>query len=169
MRRPLWTGLITVLVLGCTVTACEKSNGADEKATSEKGQALKLVIPPHASTPRVDLVYRVHPLEEGEIESVKEPIGNAVYMALKACEQAYPPKEAASIVPLKFDIEGGKAANVSKREPEVRDDAEPVGEDAQKCVVEELEGSEVGFSADSGFSERSLRVDAQAKLHWKSL
>jgi len=152
-----------------SLAACDRSKESDQEKTSEKGQALKLVIPPHGSTPRVDLVYRVHPLEEGEVEAAKEPIGNAVYLALKACGEAHPPKEAARVVPLKFDIESGKAVHVSKREPEVRDDAKPVGDAAQKCVESELDGSEVGFTEESGFSERSLQVDAQAKLHWEKL
>lgn len=160
---------LTFLVLIIVVAAgCDREEPSDdgEKTTGGDQHALKLVIPSYKSTPAVHLVYQVGPVKSAELDALRQPVGNAVYLAIRECsgEFAVDNGAEASVVAVDFELDGGDVTNVKPRKPKIRKEGEPASKAAQKCVADKMSGSSVEFGEGHDFGSRTLSVVAQARL-----
>jgi hypothetical protein len=165
--------IVPILVV-CSLliaTGCDRSSEDGETRSGEASNslALKLVIPSHEKTPDVDLTYRVEPADESQVDVLKAPIGNVVYLSLRDCPQTHPDKGKGSLVAVDFVIEQGRVTEAKPRPVRQKKQAgEPVGESAEACVIEQVKDRKVDFPEQAGeLADKRLEVAAQARLHWR--
>ena len=141
-----------------------------EAERKEKQTALKLVIPSHEETPRVDLTYRIGPVDDKQVPKLRAPVGNVVYLALRDCPGTHPAKGEARLVALEFVIERGKVVDVTPRAVRRKEGGEAVGEEARRCVLRKVEGKGVDLPEDDEqLAGKRLEVAAQARLFWREV
>ncbi len=143
---------------------CDRGEGpVSGEPAKGAGEGLKLVVPAHEATPKATLVFRIRGLEEREVDSLREPLGNLVYLAVRECKEIHPPAGEnrrfglwmvvigdGEVVDLEGDGEGGA-----------------LDEAGERCVIDEIAGAEVDLpSRNKGAEERlelSVRVWLRAK------
>lgn len=165
--------LIIPILVACTflpTAGCDRSSDAEEASADESSNslAIKLVIPSHEKTPDVDLTYRVEPADESQLDVLKAPVGNVVYLSVRDCPQSHPSKGEASLVAVDFVVEQGRVIEAKPRPVRRKQEGEPVGEAAESCVIEQVKGRVVDFPKTAGeLAQKRLEVAAQARLHWR--
>lgn len=161
---PLWYVLAATVPL---VGACDSNRAPTNSNGPADGEVVRLVVPAHDSTPKVEMSLQFRSVEGSGASEVGEPVGNAVYLAVRSCEGIHPGGDAPVATSVDFEIRENRVANPSSggaARPE-RTDMEGIGESGMDCLLEQLRGSEIVVPNDGAAGEREWSVEVRAKLY----
>lgn len=164
--------------MGCLalIAAVIISSGCDDKTTTSapeeeqaisEGPVLQLVVPAHDTTPAVELTFQIATVDDGDLNQLREPVGNVIYLAIRDCTEAHPQEDSDEIraAALNFSVRSGDVEEVEQREAKLRQDrARHVSESGYTCLLREVDAQSVDLSEE--WSGVELDVSSQVEMYW---
>lgn len=125
------------------------------------------MVPSHETTPAVELTFQITSVDDDDLESLQEPVGNVIYLAIRDCPDAHPDADSEEIraAALNFSIDGGEVTDVEQRDAKLRQDrAVHVSENGQRCLLDEVADHSVELGDE--WSDVEFDVASQVEMYW---